>query len=75
VLAIVCGHSLRRRAPDGELTTVATSEFAFSCCMAVGDQIYVKPDGFLVAVLGTSNRPKRFIALTEGSDQTHNLDS
>ena len=40
-LAIVGGHSLRRRAPSGEWATVATSEFELSCCMAVRDAIYV----------------------------------
>ena len=43
-LAIVGRHSLRRRAPSGEWATVATSEFELSCCMAVGDAIYVGTD-------------------------------
>jgi hypothetical protein len=43
-LAIVGRHSLRRRAPSGEWTTVATSEFDLSCCMAVRDTIYVGTD-------------------------------
>ncbi len=43
-LAIVAGHSLRRRAPGGKWTTVASSEFELSCCMAVGDAIYVGTD-------------------------------
>ncbi len=43
-LAIVGGHSLRRRAPGGEWATVATSEFELSCCMAVGDALYVGTD-------------------------------
>jgi len=43
-LAIVGRHSLRRRAPGGEWATVATSEFELSCCMAVGDAIYVGTD-------------------------------
>jgi hypothetical protein len=43
-LAIVGGHSLRRRAPSGEWATVATSEFELSCCMAVRDAIYVGTD-------------------------------
>jgi hypothetical protein len=43
-LAIVGGHSLRRRAPSGEWVTVATSEFELSCCMAVRDTIYVGTD-------------------------------
>ena len=43
-LAIVDRHSLRRRAPGGEWTTLATSEFELSCCMAVRDAIYVGTD-------------------------------
>ncbi len=43
-LAIVDGHSLRRRPPGGEWTTVATSEFDLSCCMAVAVDIYVGTD-------------------------------
>lgn len=43
-LAIVGGHSLRRRAPSGEWTTVGTSEFELSCCMAVRDAIYAGTD-------------------------------
>lgn len=40
-LAIVDRRSLRRRAPGGEWTTIATSEFELSCCVAVRDAIYV----------------------------------
>jgi hypothetical protein len=43
-LAIVGGHSLRRRAPSGEWATVATSEFELSCCVTVRDTIYVGTD-------------------------------
>jgi hypothetical protein len=43
-LAIVGGNSLRRRAPNGKWTTVATSEFELSCCVAVGDRVYVGTD-------------------------------
>ena len=43
-LAIVDGHSLRRRAPSGEWATVAASEFELSCCMAVRDAIYAGTD-------------------------------
>jgi hypothetical protein len=40
-LAIVGRHSLRRRAPSGAWSTVATSDLELSCCMAVRDAIYV----------------------------------
>jgi len=43
-LAIVDRHSLRRRAPSGDWTTVTTSEFELSCCMAVRDTIYLGTD-------------------------------
>jgi hypothetical protein len=43
-LAIVGAHSLCRRKSKGEWVTVATSEFELSCCMAVGDTIYVGTD-------------------------------
>jgi photosystem II stability/assembly factor-like uncharacterized protein len=51
-LAIVGGHSLRRRGPGGEWTTLATSEFELSCCMAVGDRIYVGTDDARMLRLG-----------------------
>src|SRR5665213_3565659 len=43
-LAIVGQYSLYRRAASGEWASVATSEFELSCCMAVGDAIYVGTD-------------------------------
>ncbi len=43
-LAIVGGHSLRRRAPRGEWAILAMSEFDLSCCMTARDTIYVGTD-------------------------------
>jgi len=43
-LAIVGGHSLRRRAPSGEWATLATSDLELSCCLAARDAIYVGTD-------------------------------
>ena len=43
-LAIVSGHSLRRRTSDGEWLTLATSEFQLACCAPVGDVIYIGTD-------------------------------
>ncbi|MBI3272571.1 MAG: hypothetical protein HYZ53_26515 [Planctomycetes bacterium] len=40
-LAIVDGHSLRRRAPDGSWSTITTSELELACCVAVGDVVYL----------------------------------
>ncbi len=41
VLAIVGGHSLCRHSPHGDWTEVATSGFALSCCVAIGDVVFV----------------------------------
>src|SRR5258706_3543333 len=43
-LGIVNGRSLRRRAPDGIWSTIATTKFDLACCVAVGDVIYVGTD-------------------------------
>jgi hypothetical protein len=44
VLAIVGGHSLCRRSSDGEWTAMARSEFELSCCVAVGNVVFVGTD-------------------------------
>jgi len=44
VLAIVGGHSLCRRLPDGEWTTIATNEFALSCCVPIDKFVFVGTD-------------------------------
>jgi hypothetical protein len=43
-LAIVDGRSLRRRAPAGVWSTIASLEFDLACCVAVGDVVYVGTD-------------------------------
>lgn len=43
-LAIAGRHSLCRRAPGGEWSTLATGELELSCCMAVRDTVYVGTD-------------------------------
>ena len=43
VLAIV-EHSLCRRSPDGEWTTLATSESELSCCVPIGNVVFVGTD-------------------------------
>jgi len=40
-LAIVGERSLRRRAPNGVWSTIATTELDLAYCVAVGDVIYV----------------------------------
>jgi hypothetical protein len=44
VLAIVGGHSLCRRSSDGEWTAIAKSEFELSCCVAIGNVVFVGTD-------------------------------
>jgi hypothetical protein len=44
VLAIVGGHSLCRRSSDGEWTAIAKSEFELSCCVPIGDIVFVGTD-------------------------------
>jgi hypothetical protein len=51
-LAIVGGRSLRRRTTGGEWRTLATSESELSCCVAVGDAIYVGTDDAHVLRIG-----------------------
>jgi hypothetical protein len=43
-LAIVGGHSLRRRSDGGEWTEIATSERELSCCVAIRDAVFVGTD-------------------------------
>ena len=44
VLAIVGGHSLCRRSSDGEWTTMAKSELDLSCCVPIGNVVFVGTD-------------------------------
>src|SRR4051812_15634188 len=43
-LAIVDGHDLRRRGPDGTWSSIATSELDLACCLALDNLIYVGTD-------------------------------
>jgi hypothetical protein len=44
VLAIVGGHSLRRRSGDGQWTETAKSEFDLSCCVPMRNIVFVGTD-------------------------------
>jgi hypothetical protein len=44
VIAIAGGHSICRRSSDGEWTTVGESELELSCCVAIGDVVFVGTD-------------------------------
>ena len=43
-LAIVGGHSLCRRSPDGVWTEIAKSELDLSCCVPIGNVVFVGTD-------------------------------
>ena len=44
VIAVVDGNSLRRRSASGDWTEIVRSEFVLSCCVAVGDDVFVGTD-------------------------------
>jgi hypothetical protein len=44
VFAVVDSHSLRRRSSDGEWTMSAESDLDLSCCIAIGDAVFVGTD-------------------------------
>lgn len=44
VLAIVGGHSLCRRSSYGQWTAIAKSEFGLSCCVPIGNIVFVGTD-------------------------------
>jgi hypothetical protein len=52
VLAIVGGHSLCRRSPDGEWREIAKSESALSCCVPIGDIVFVGTDDARILRVG-----------------------
>jgi hypothetical protein len=43
-VAIVGGNTLRRREPSGAWTTLAASDFEPSCCVEIGDELYLGTD-------------------------------
>ena len=44
LLAIVGGHSLCRRSSDGEWSEIAKSDFELSCCVPIGNVVFVGTD-------------------------------
>jgi hypothetical protein len=58
-LAIVGGRLLRRRTPEGAWSTIATAESEFSCCVAVGDAIYVGTDDAHILRIGRNAIPEQ----------------
>ena len=65
-LAIVGGHSLRRRALGSEWTTVSSSELELSCCMAVGAEIYVGTDDARLLRLRVEGGDSEAAVLSQG---------
>ncbi len=59
VLAIVGGHSLCRRSADGEWTEIAKSEFDLSCCVPVGNVIFVGTDDAQILRVGLDGTQQR----------------
>lgn len=51
-LAIVDGHTLRRRAADGTWTTIAAGEWSLSCAVIARDTLYVGTDDARVLRVG-----------------------
>lgn len=70
-LAIVDGRSLRRRTAAGEWHTLAEKESGLSCCMSVGDDIYVGTDDAQVLRVGSHGKLEQLAGLNEiaGRDQ------
>ena len=59
VLAIVGGHSLCRRSADGEWTEIAKSEFDLSCCVPIGNVIFVATDDAHILRVGSDGAQQR----------------
>ncbi|HEY3820465.1 MAG TPA: hypothetical protein VGL81_25040 [Polyangiaceae bacterium] len=51
-LAIVDGHTLRRRRAGGSWSTLATAEADLACCVSVGDAIYIGTEDARLLRLG-----------------------
>jgi hypothetical protein len=52
VLSIVGGHSIYRRSSDGEWTAIAKSAFELSCCVPIGDIVFVGTDDACILSVG-----------------------
>jgi hypothetical protein len=70
-LAIVGGRSIRRRDPAGVWVTLAVSELDLSCCVAMGDSIYVGTDDARVLRVEATGRlePLRSFDTVPGRDE------
>jgi len=71
VLAIVGGHSLCRRSSGGEWTAMAKSDFELSCCVAIGDVVFVGTDDAQILRIGPDGTQQRLTGFdaVEGRDR------
>jgi hypothetical protein len=71
VLAIVGGHSLCRRSSDGEWTEIAKSEFELSCCVPIGNFVFVGTDDAQVLRVDPDGAQQRLAGFdaVEGRDR------
>jgi hypothetical protein len=58
VLAVVGRHSLYRRSSRGEWSEIATSERELSCCVAIGDVVFVGTDDARLLRLDPDGTPR-----------------
>jgi hypothetical protein len=68
-LAIIGGRSLRRRTAEGMWVTMATAESECSCCVAVGDVIYVGTDEATVLRVDRNGIPERLAGFDRVADR------
>jgi hypothetical protein len=64
-LAIIGGRSLRQRTAAGEWHSIAVSESDLSCCLSIGDGIYVGTDDAQVLRIGANGRFEPLSGLNE----------
>ncbi|HEY2444577.1 MAG TPA: hypothetical protein VGI20_02435 [Rhizomicrobium sp.] len=71
VLAIVAGHSLYRRSTDGEWSVLAESEIEISCCVPIGNLVFVGTDDAQVLRIDPDGAQQRLTGfdIVEGRDR------
>jgi hypothetical protein len=71
VLAIVGGHSLCRRSSEGAWTEIAKSELDLSCCVPIGDVVFVGTDDAHILRVGPDGAQQRLMGFdtVEGRDK------
>jgi len=63
VLAVVGGHALCRRSSDGEWTEIAKSESELSCCVPIGDVVFMGTDDASIVRVGPDGAEERLTGL------------